>query len=388
MSLTAKNVLDAVTEALGPVAAFTPLHEPEFSGNEGKYVMDCIDTGWVSSVGAYVDRIESDLCAYTGARHAVAMVNGTAALHMALMVAGVKAGDEVIAPTLSFVATANAIAYCHAVPHFVDIEATTLGLDAAKLDAYLNDVADKTDDGVVNKQSGKRIACVVAMHTFGHPVDIDALLAVCQRWGLVLVEDAAESLGSTYKDKHCGTFGLVSAISFNGNKVVTTGGGGALLTNDEALAKRAKHLSTTAKTPHPWLYVHDEIGYNYRMPNLNAALGCAQLEQLDGFVAEKRQLTQRYVDAFAGLDGVQVFVETDVANSNYWLNAILLDDAALRDPVLEALNGAKYMSRPAWTLLHKLVPFAGAPRMGDLSVAERVEGTLINIPSSPKLVRA
>ncbi|MFC1674054.1 LegC family aminotransferase [Pseudomonadota bacterium] len=388
MSLKADDILNAVTGALGPVDAFTPLHEPEFSGNESKYVQDCIDTGWVSSVGAYVDRIEADLCAYTGAKHAVAMVNGTAALHMSLIVAGVEAGDEVIAPSLSFVATANAIAYCHATPHFVDIEASTLGLDAAKLDAHLTEVADKTSAGVINKQTGKRIACVVCMHTFGHPVDLDALIAVCDRWDLTLVEDAAESLGSKYKDKHCGTFGRVAAVSFNGNKVVTTGGGGALLTNDEDLAKRAKHLSTTAKTPHPWLYVHNEVGYNYRMPNINAALGCAQLEQLNGFVAEKRELTKRYADAFAGLDGVKVFTETDFASSNYWLNAIILDDASLRDLVLEALNGANYMSRPAWTLLHKLAPFANGPRMSDLSVAGHIEDRLINIPSSPKLVRA
>ena len=387
MSRTASQILDAVTGVLGPVESFTPLHEPEFSGNESAYVQDCIDTGWVSSVGAYVDRLEADLCAYTGAHHAVAMVNGTAALHMALIVAGVKTGDEVIAPTLSFVATANAIAYCHATPHFVDIEASTLGLDATKLDAYLTDIADKTDVGVINKQTGKRIACVVCMHTFGHPVDLDALVDVCDRWGLILVEDAAESLGSKYKGKHCGTFGRVAAISFNGNKIVTTGGGGALLTNNETLAKRAKHLSTTAKIPHPFQYVHDEVGYNYRMPNINAALGCAQLEQLDGFVAEKRNLTQRYVEAFADIDGVTVFSEASFASSNYWLNAIVVDDDSQRDDILETLNGAKYMSRPAWTLLHKLAPFSGAPCMNDLSVSKYIETRLINIPSSPKLYR-
>lgn len=387
MSLSANDIVNAVTAALGPAQGFTPLHEPEFSGNEARYVLDCVETGWVSSVGAYVDRIEKDLAAYTGAKFAVATVNGTAALHMALLVAGVEAGDEVIAPALSFVATANAIRYLGATPHFVDIEHATLGMDAAKLDAYLDAIADKSDAGVVNKNTGKRIACVVPMHTFGHPVNLDALNKVCARWNLTVVEDAAESLGSTYKGRHCGTFGRVAAISFNGNKVVTTGGGGALLTNDEALAKRAKHLSTTAKTPHPWHYVHDEVGYNYRMPNINAALGCAQLEQLDGFVAEKRALTARYVEAFNHLDGVRVFTETGGGKSNYWLNAIILDDPALRDPALEALNGANFMSRPAWTLLHKLPPYQGAPAMDDMSGAERIEATLINIPSSPKLVR-
>ncbi len=387
MSLEPDDILNAVSGVLGPAESFTPLHEPEFSGNEWTYVKDCIDTGWVSSVGAYVERIEKDLAAYTGAKFAVAMVNGTAALHMALIVAGVEAGDEVIAPTLSFVATANAIAYCHATAHFVDIEEATLGLDAVKLDAYLGEIAHRTDAGVVNKLTGQRIACVVCMHTFGHPVDVDALLDVCDRWGLTLVEDAAESLGSRYKDRHCGTFGHVAAISFNGNKIVTTGGGGALLTSDEDLARRAKHLSTTAKTPHPWLYVHDQVGYNYRMPNINAALGCAQLEQLDGFLAQKRELTRSYTRAFAGLDGVRVFGEADFATSNFWLNAIILDDKKLRDPVLKILNAANYMARPAWTLLHKLPPYAGAPRMSDLSVAERIEGTLINIPSSPKLAR-
>lgn len=393
--LTGPTVADAVVAAvrsvLGPGEKFIALHEPEFAGREWEYVKDCIDTGWVSSAGAYVDRFERDLAAYTGAKHAVAVVNGTAALHLALLLAGVKPGDEVVVPTLTFVATANAVSQAGALPHLADVRMPALGLDAEKLDRHLTDILIKKDGQSINRLTGRRMSAVVVMHTFGHPAEIEKLADVCARHGLLVVEDAAESLGSTWHDKHCGTFGAVAALSFNGNKVVTTGGGGAVLTSDDAIARRAKHLSTTAKLPHPWLYSHDEVGFNYRMPNINAALGCAQLERLDAFVDEKRRLAVAYEAAFANVDQVRFLREPEGSRSNYWLTAILLDDTPadtkLRDEVLRALNKANYMARPAWTLMHRLPPYAAVPRMADLSVAEGVERTLVNLPSSPRLGR-
>lgn len=390
LSLLADSVLAAVRSVLGPASRPLGLHEPEFAGREWEYVKDCIDTGWVSSAGAYVDRFERDLADYTGAGHAVAIVNGTAALHLALLLSGVQAGDEVIVPTLTFVATANAVAYCGAVPHFADVAAPSLGLDADKLDCHLSDILETRGDRKINRKTGRPVAAVVVMHAFGHPADLDRLLDVCARHGLPLVEDAAESLGSTWRGRHCGTFGMIASLSFNGNKVVTTGGGGAVLTADAALARRAKHLSTTAKVPHPWLYEHDQIGFNYRMPNINAALGCAQLERVEAFVAEKRRLAAAYETSFAKVAGAAFLREPPGGRSNYWLTAIQLDsrcDLAARDDVLAQLNAAGYMARPAWTLMHRLAPYAGAPRMPDLSFAEAVERTLINLPSTPRLAR-
>jgi perosamine synthetase len=384
-----KLVLAAVTSALGTTNKFIPLHEPEFSGHEWKYVKDCIDTGWVSTAGSYVDQFETALTEFTGAKFAIATSSGTAALHLALILAGVKSGDEVIVPALSFVATANAVHYCNAIPHFIDITEDTLGLDLIRLEEYLDKISEMTPDGARNKTSGRRIAAIVPMHTFGHPVDLDKLITICQKFELPLVEDAAESLGSTYKGKHCGTFGQVSALSFNGNKVVTTGGGGAVLTNDEEIAKRAKHLSTTAKLPHKWEYIHDQVGYNYRMPNINAALGCAQLEQLPNWIVEKRALASKYAEAFEGISGLEFVKEPEDSESNYWLNAIVLDAVAVenRNAILEVLNSANYMSRPAWMLLHKLKPYAESPCMADTAIAERIGNALINLPSSPKLAR-
>jgi len=374
-----------VVDALGSVApAGSVLHEPEFSGNEWAYVKDCIDTGWVSSVGSYVDRFEDDLAGFTGAAHAIATVNGTAALHACLILAGVGRDDEVIIPTLTFVATANAVAYLNAVPHFADSEERTLGLDPTKLEAHLAASAKMEDDLCVNSNTGRVIRAVICMHTFGHPVDLDPLVAMCEKWNLVLIEDAAESLGSTYKGIQTGNFGRLAALSFNGNKTITTGGGGAILTNDVELARKAKHLTTTAKVPHAWDFVHDEIAYNYRMPNINAALGCAQLEQLPDLIERKRRLAETYAKIFADTPCARYFQEPEFARSNYWLNALLADDLECRDALLSESNGRSIMTRPAWTPMHRLPMFADCPTM-DLSVAESLARRLVNIPSSPAL---
>jgi perosamine synthetase len=385
MTLSAKIISDTLAEVL-PDGGI--LHEPEFAGAEWAYVRECIDTAWVSSVGAYVDRFEADLCAVTGAAHAVATMNGTAALHLSLLLAGVEAGDEVLLPALTFIATANAVAYCGAQPHFVESEEATFAVDAAKLDAYLGQIAEVRGDACYNRETGARIGALILVHIFGHPADLDAVAAVCARFSIPLIEDAAEALGSTYKERHTGNHGVVASLSFNGNKIVTTGGGGAVLINDADLAKRAKHISTTAKLPHPWRYDHDEVGYNYRMPNINAALGCAQLEQLPRFVAEKRALAAAYADAFKGLAGVTLFSEQPFAKSNYWLNALILtpEYAVLRDDVLRLTNESKRMTRPLWTPMHQLPMYAACPRM-DLLVAEDLSMRTINIPSSPKLAR-
>lgn len=386
MSAVADRIVTTLREVLDPDGAFLPLHEPTFAGNEWAYVKECIDTGWVSSAGAYVDRFEADLAAYTGVRRAVAVVNGTAALHIALLLAGVERDDEVLVPALTFVATANAVAYCGAVPHFVDSEERTLGLDPGKLETYLDEIAVVEEGVCRNRATGRTIRAVVPMHTFGHPVDLDALAAVCDRFALVMIEDAAESLGSFYKGRHTGQWGRLATLSFNGNKTITTGGGGALLTDDDALADHAKHLTTTGKRPHRWAYEHDTVAYNYRLPNLNAALGCAQLEQLDGFIAQKRRLAARYVDAFANVNGVQFVTEPSFAKSNYWLNALLLDDAHAdeRDSLLTASNDEGIMTRPVWKLMSSLPMYQSAPRM-DLDVAQSIERRLVNIPSSPSL---
>ena len=379
------RVVEAIRSVAGDGAT---LHEPEFAGNERAYVLDTIDTGWVSSVGTYVERFEGMLAEIIGAERVVATGNGTAALHIALLLGGVQPGDEVLTPALTFVATANAVAYCGAIPHFVDSTDETLGVDPVALDAYLDEIGERRGDLLFNRRSGRPIRAVLPMHTFGHPVDLDALLAVCERHGLVLVEDAAESIGSSYKGRHTGTFGRVGAVSFNGNKTITTGGGGAVICTDRESGSRAKHLTTQAKVAHRWEYIHDEVGFNYRLPNINAALGCAQLEQLDGFIADKRRLAERYAAAFADVAGARLFTEPPFARSNYWLNAILLDEAdlALRDAVLAATNEAGLMTRPAWRLMHRLPMYADNPRM-ELPVAEALAARLINIPSSARLGR-
>ncbi len=363
-----------------------PLHEPVLSGNEWCYIKDCLDSGWVSSVGKYVDAFEENLASYTGVKKAVAVVNGTAALHISLLLAGIGPQDEVIVPTLTFAATANAVAYTGAIPHFADCDEQTLGIDADKLDAHLADIGIRRQSGLYNRMTERRIRALVVMHTFGHPSNMDKLIRIADRYRLTLIEDAAESLGSFYKGTHTGNFGKVAAMSFNGNKVLTTGGGGAILTNDEALAARAKHLTTTAKAPHSWEISHDELGYNYRMPNLNAALGCAQLEQLPAFLNKKRHLAENYQNAFSLLTGIRFFQEPADAKSNFWLNALILEkpDSFIRDDILHKANMHGLMVRPIWRLMHRLPMYAHCPTM-ELKTAERMADSIINIPSSAYL---
>ena len=381
---TARDVVGAIAKVVGlsPVV----LHEPSFHGNEWQYVKECLDSTFVSSVGKFVDRFEAELATYTGARHAVAVVNGTAALHIALKLAGVRPGDEVLTPTLTFVATPNAVCYCGATPHFVDSDEANLGMSPLALRERLQSIGELNQGVCVNRITGRRISAMVPMHTFGHPADLDGLLRVAHDFRLTLIEDAAESLGSFYHGRHTGTFGAMGTLSFNGNKTITTGGGGAILTNDKGLARQAKHITTTAKLPHRWAYEHDEIGYNYRMPNLNAALGCAQLEQMPEFLSAKRKLFGIYDAAFADIPGMSVLDEPFGSRSNFWLQTLRLDegDTHLRDAILSATNDAGYMTRPVWSLMHKLQHFRDCPR-APLSVAESLVRRLINIPSSAAL---
>ncbi|NVO26951.1 LegC family aminotransferase [Donghicola sp. C2-DW-16] len=383
---TVQEIVARVRAVIGQESGFVPLHEPEFHGEEWALVKDCIDSGWVSSVGKYVDQFETEIARISGAKYGVAVVNGTAALEICLKVVGVEREDEVLMPSLTFVATANAASHLGAVPHFIDCSYKTLGLSAEALELRLAQIAELRPEGTFNLETGRRISAIVPMHAFGVPVDIDDILAVAERYNIPVIEDAAESLGSTYKGKPCGGLGRIGAISFNGNKILTTGGGGAIVTNDEALAKRAKHLTTTAKIPHKWAFEHDEIGYNYRMPNINAALGVAQLRQLNVRLEQKQNLFSKYVAAFAGCEAARVFEAPDHTSSNNWLIALILDASEIvsRDAVLTALNDAGYMSRPIWNLLHRQKIYEACPH-GDLSVCEDLEKRIINVPSSAKL---
>jgi len=368
------------------------LHEPDFSGTQAwAYVRDCLDSGWVSTAGKWVSGFEQELCARTGAEHAVAVTNGTVALRLALHLVGVSVGDEVLLPPLSFVATANAVAHLGAMPHFVDVEAGHLGMNPAALGARLEAVAERRAGGVFNRSTGRRLAAVLPVHVFGHPARIQELRAVAEDWGLPLVEDAAEALGSWSDDTHCGLFGAVGTLSFNGNKLITTGGGGALLTHSAELAQRARHLSTTAKLPHPWAFEHDAVGWNDRLPNLNAALGVAQLEDLPRRLHSKRQLAARYSQAFDDLESVALLTEPPGCRSNHWLVSLrfLAEDPAeakaQRLQVLEAAHSESLLLRPVWHLLHQLPMYAQAPR-GELAVAEDQACRLLNLPSSPQLL--
>ncbi|CAA6827013.1 MAG: Bacillosamine/Legionaminic acid biosynthesis aminotransferase PglE; 4-keto-6-deoxy-N-Acetyl-D-hexosaminyl-(Lipid carrier) aminotransferase [uncultured Sulfurovum sp.] len=362
---------------------FLPLHEPVFFGNEKKYLNECIDSTFVSSVGKFVDQFEQMVAEYTGAKYAVATVNGTAALHIALKLVGTDENSEVITQPLTFIATCNAISYCNAIPVFVDVDRDTMGLSPKSLKTFLAQETTQKAGACYNKITGRKITAVVPMHTFGHPCKIDEIATICDEYNIALVEDAAESLGSYYKGKHTGTFGKISAFSFNGNKTITTGGGGMIITDDEALAKHAKHLTTTAKVPHPYEYIHDEIGYNYRLPNLNAALGCAQMETLDVILKKKRELASRYIDFFADKN-IDFVTESQDAKVNYWLNAIILKDNAERDLFLKETNDSGVMTRPVWALMNRLEMFKNS-QCTDLSNALWLEERVVNIPSGVRL---
>jgi len=377
------EIIDFIRETFHTPEGFIPLHEPRFTGNEKKYVLDTIDSTFVSSVGAYVNRFEDMITEITGAKHAIAVVNGTCALHMAILLAGVKPDDEVITQPLTFAATVNAIKHAYGIPHFVDVDGDTMGMSPEALERRLSTIAVRREGVCYNKETGRRIAACIPMHTFGLPLRIDEIGVICEKYNIPLIEDAAESLGSFYKGKHTGTFGLLGTLSFNGNKTVTCGGGGAIFTDDGELAKKAKHLTTTAKVPHPWAFVHDEVGYNYRMPNLNAALACAQLEQLGAFVENKRELAVAYADFFRG-KGISFVKEIEGARSNYWLMTILLQDRTQRDDFLAYSNENKVMTRPAWQLMNTLPMYNDCPA-GDLSMAQRLADRIVNIPSSVRV---
>lgn len=362
-----------------PNKDFITLHEPVFIGKEREYVIDAIDSTFVSSVGVYVNRFEEMMASITGAKYAIAIVNGTNALHLALLLAGVKQQEEVISQALTFIATANAISYIGATPVFIDVDKDTMGMSPKALSDFLEARAELRSDGAYNKKTGKRIAACVPMHTFGLPCRIDEISAICERWKIELVEDSAESLGSYYKNKHTGVFGTVGVFSFNGNKTVTCGGGGAIITNDEALAKQAKHLSTQAKVPHKWDFVHDEIGYNYRMPNLNAALACAQLEQLDLFIENKRELASAY-RSFLENTEIEFVTEPLNAKANYWLNAIVLSDLSERNKFLEYANANGVMTRPVWELMNRLPMFQHC-ETDELTNSKWLADRVVNIPS-------
>ncbi len=359
---------------------FISLHEPRFEGNEKNYVLDAIDSTFVSSVGKYVDQLENMICEYTGAKYAIACVNGTASLHMCLMLAGVKRDEVVITQPLSFVATCNAISYIGAEPLFVDIDKKTLSLSAEKLEIFFKEKTEIKNNNCYHKESGKRIAACVPMHTFGHPAEIDTLVSLCEYYKVPLVEDAAESIGSKYKGKQTGTFGLMGTFSFNGNKTVTCGGGGCIITNDESLAKQARHLTKQAKVSHRWEFVHDQIGYNYRMPNLNAALACAQMEQLDTFIANKRNTALAY-QAFFSDTSISFIKEPEHSYSNYWLNAILLNDRKERDDFLKFTNDRQILARPAWALMPHLEMFKKCI-CENIENAIDIESRMVNLPSS------
>ena len=363
---------------------FTPLAVPVFTGNEKKYLEECIDTTFVSSVGKFVDRFEEMVAEYTGAKKAVVCVSGTNALHMAMMLVGVERDDEVLTQALTFVATCNAISYIGAHPVFIDVDMDTMGLSPVAVKAWLESHAEIKNNTCYNKATGRRIKCCVPMHTFGHPVHIDELVEVCKEWHIELVEDAAESIGSFYKGKHTGRFGKVGAISFNGNKTITTGGGGMLLFNDEELAAHAKHLTTQAKVPHRWEFVHDHIGYNYRMPNINAAIGCAQMEHLEEFVMNKRETAAKYAEFFKDMGDIEFFTEPFDCRANYWLNAIILKDKKAQLEFLQQTNDNGVMTRPIWELMNRLPMFEHCQNDGlenTIWFADRV----VNIPSSVRI---
>jgi len=374
-----QNIVDFIKQTF-KTNDFIPLHEPRFVGNEKKYLNDCIDSTFVSSVGKYVDELEKKFASYVGSRYAIATVNGTAALHISLLLADVQENDEVITQPLTFIATCNAISYIKAKPIFVDVDLDTLGLSPKSLKSFLEENCEFIENKCINKTTGKIIKACVPMHTFGHPCKIDEIKEICDEWNISLVEDSAESLGSFYKNKHTGTFGKIGAFSFNGNKIITSGGGGVVVTDDEKLAKRAKHLTTTAKILHPYEYEHDEIGYNYRMPNINAALLVAQMENLEIFLKLKRELADIYEDFFNS-QNIEFIKEPINSSSNYWLQAVLLDDVNQRNEFLEFTNKNGVMTRPIWKLMNELEMFKDCQK-NDLKNARYLERRIVNVSSS------
>jgi len=362
---------------------FIPLHEPKFLGNEKKYLNECIDSMFVSSVGKFVDELEEKIAKYTGAKYTVATINGTAALHISLLLADVDKNCEVITQPLTFVATCNAISYCKAKPIFIDVDRDTMGLSPSALRYFLENNTTIKNKQCINNKTSKVIKACLPMHSYGHPCRIDKIKEICDEYCIFLIEDAAESIGSLYKYKHTGTFGEIGTISFNGNKIITAGGGGCIITNNKVLAKKAKHLTTTAKVPHKWDFNHDRVGYNYRMPNLNAALLVAQLEKLNDFITNKRNLANKYEIFFKNMD-YNFFKEPKDSRSNYWLNSIILKDKTHRDKFLEESNSNGVMTRPVWTLMNKLPMFKGA-QCDDLKNSKWLEERIVNIPSSVTL---
>ncbi len=377
------NIISFIRQLFNEPTDFIPLHPPHFGGKEKEYLIDCIDTTFVSSVGEYVDKFEKIVAEYTGAKRAVVCVNGTSALHMAMMLVGVERDDEVITQPLTFIATCNAISYIGAHPVFLDVDPDTMGLSPYAVSEWLKNNTEQRNGECFNKRTNRRVKCCVPMHTFGHPVRIDELVDICKAHNIELVEDAAESLGSFYKGQHTGTFGRVGAISFNGNKTITTGGGGMMLFNDEELADRAKHLTTQAKMPHRWDFVHDEVGYNLRMPNINAALGCAQMEQLDEILKNKRHTAHQYEDFFENFDDIDFVTEPPYCQSNYWFNTIITSSREQRDQILEYTNNHGIMTRPIWELMNRLPMFQHC-ECGELLNAEELANRVINLPSGVK----
>ena len=374
-----ENVINFIQDAY-KTKEFIPLHEPRFVGNEKKYLNECIDSSFVSSVGKFVDEFEEKIANYTGAKYAIATSNGTSALHISLLLADVDQNSEVITQPLTFVATCNAISYCGAQPIFVDVDRDTMGLSPSALKEFLENNTSVKNQQCVNNKTGRVIKACMPMHTFGHPCRIDEIKDICDKYHIFLIEDAAESVGSIYKGKHTGNFGQVGVMSFNGNKIITAGGGGCIITSDKALAKKAKHLTTTAKVAHKWNFYHDMVGYNYRMPNLNAALLVAQLENLDNFIHSKRKLADAYEEFFKATD--YTFVkEIAECKANYWLNSIILKNKQQRDKFLNETNSQNVMTRPIWTLMSKLPIFENA-QCGDLTNSEWLEECTVNIPSS------
>ncbi len=374
------EIINFIRKKFNIPEGFIPLHEPRFKGNEKKYVNECIDTTFVSSVGKFVTRFEEMIAEYTGAKYAISTVNGTAALHIALILCDVKPEDEVITQALTFIATANAIAYTGAKPVFVDVDRDTMGLSPKSLEDFLTKNAEMQNGFCINNTSGRRIKACVPMHTFGHPCRIDEIISICNQYHIHVVEDSAESLGSYYKGKHTGTFGKFGTLSFNGNKTITTGGGGMILTNDDELGKLAKHITTTAKVPHRWEFVHDMTAYNYRLTNLAAALGCAQMEQLPHFLIQKRKLADTYADFFKQL-GIEFLTEPENSTSNFWLNALILKNKAEQTGFLEFMNNNNVMVRPVWQLMNRLDMYKNCQR-DSLENTEWLADRVVNIPSS------